>query len=385
MNTAIQPRTSPTVFGLPAMNRRKRNIEITLGSLQLTIIIALVTGSLFAVFALGFASGQSAGFEQSRSRSVADIAMLPVARTEGGRRARGTSQEIKGFGTAQGGAERQESEVVLGKIDSHQAVNAAAEPAEEQITAEIEPLDEPAGAAPMHSDSAPLDNGSAATEPMLRAESGTQTDAAIAALLEPSIRVLGQGQPAAGSASATANERAAGAGEEALLADLNRKRQDESKRSAATGEPTEPAKPVVKAVTESPKSKPTEIASSATIAKALAKQKDSENLTKPAATKQTSAAVSAKGITPRGLVKALPKGWYAQVAAMTDGKEIDRVTSKLRGAGFPALVESAEVRGARYYRILVGPEESRKQADLLLGQLTKEGYLKRDIFVRFVK
>jgi cell division septation protein DedD len=83
--------------------------------------------------------------------------------------------------------------------------------------------------------------------------------------------------------------------------------------------------------------------------------------------------------------KAAKSGWYAQVAAPTSKAEADSLASQLRNNGFRVVIESAQVRGDSYFRILVGPEENRAQADALVKQLTRESYLKGAPFIRMIK
>lgn len=82
---------------------------------------------------------------------------------------------------------------------------------------------------------------------------------------------------------------------------------------------------------------------------------------------------------------ALPKGWFAQVAARQKEVEAKQIAEKLRSSGFPVVVETADVNGERYFRILVGPEESKPTADRLVAQLKRESYIQGTPFVRAVR
>jgi cell division septation protein DedD len=83
--------------------------------------------------------------------------------------------------------------------------------------------------------------------------------------------------------------------------------------------------------------------------------------------------------------KVLPAGFFAQVAAPTKLADAESVARKLRQSGFPVVVEEADVRGELFYRVLVGPEENKVQADRLLQQLKSERYLTSVPFIRRVK
>ncbi|MCB0336128.1 MAG: SPOR domain-containing protein, partial [Bdellovibrionales bacterium] len=77
--------------------------------------------------------------------------------------------------------------------------------------------------------------------------------------------------------------------------------------------------------------------------------------------------------------------WYAQVLAPKELSEAQALSDKLKDSGFPVVIEHAEVRGQQYYRVLVGGEESRQQAEILIKQLQREKYLKGDPFLRMIR
>ncbi|NMC63038.1 MAG: SPOR domain-containing protein [SAR324 cluster bacterium] len=109
------------------------------------------------------------------------------------------------------------------------------------------------------------------------------------------------------------------------------------------------------------------------------KQKEKEKLKEAEkASKQETAEVAQKKTS-------VPRGWFAQVAAPKELKDADAIALKLRKSGFTVVVETAKVRGENYYRILVGPENTKETADRLLGQLKRETYLQGEPFVRMVK
>lgn len=81
----------------------------------------------------------------------------------------------------------------------------------------------------------------------------------------------------------------------------------------------------------------------------------------------------------------LPKGWYAQIAAPKQLEESHKIASRLKAAGFPVLIERANVRGEEYYRVMVGPEGSRQTGERLVKQLKREASLPNEPFIRMVK
>ena len=79
------------------------------------------------------------------------------------------------------------------------------------------------------------------------------------------------------------------------------------------------------------------------------------------------------------------KGWYAQVAAPKSKQDADAMSFKLRNNGFMTAIESANVNGDTYFRILVGPEDTRSQAERLVDQLKRESYISGAPFIRNMK
>ncbi|MEN9846926.1 MAG: hypothetical protein RIS36_2073 [Pseudomonadota bacterium] len=85
------------------------------------------------------------------------------------------------------------------------------------------------------------------------------------------------------------------------------------------------------------------------------------------------------------VVKRLPKGYFAQVAAPKTKVEAEDLARKLRQSGFPVVLEDNSTGRSPFYRVMVGPEDNKVQADRMLGQLKREKYLDGKIFVRQVK
>ena len=84
-------------------------------------------------------------------------------------------------------------------------------------------------------------------------------------------------------------------------------------------------------------------------------------------------------------IKSVASGWYAQVAAPKLMQDANVLTINLKKSGFKSVIEEAEVRGEKYYRVLVGPESSKAQAEVLLQQLKREPYIDSDPFLKVVK
>ena len=65
-------------------------------------------------------------------------------------------------------------------------------------------------------------------------------------------------------------------------------------------------------------------------------------------------------------------GWVVQVGAFGSQDNAFALRDKLRKAGFTTFVEKVQVSGNTLYRVRVGPEIERTDADALLQKLTRE-------------
>lgn len=83
--------------------------------------------------------------------------------------------------------------------------------------------------------------------------------------------------------------------------------------------------------------------------------------------------------------RSVPVGWYVQVSAQKNLEDANKTASSLRRAGFPVLIEAAQVRGEDYYRVVAGPKSQRTAADKLLAQMKGKKLVQGDPFVRAVK
>jgi DedD protein len=74
---------------------------------------------------------------------------------------------------------------------------------------------------------------------------------------------------------------------------------------------------------------------------------------------------------PRGAKDGMPS-WVIQVASLRTPEAAGEMESKLRKAGYSAFVEQAEVRGKLYYRVRVGPEVDRANAERTAARLRNQ-------------
>ncbi|MBK1694225.1 hypothetical protein CKO09_05660 [Chromatium weissei] len=64
--------------------------------------------------------------------------------------------------------------------------------------------------------------------------------------------------------------------------------------------------------------------------------------------------------------------WVIQVASLGNEQTATELQNKLRKAGFAAFIEKAEVRGKQYYRVRVGPNNSRDSAERAASKLRRQ-------------
>jgi cell division septation protein DedD len=96
--------------------------------------------------------------------------------------------------------------------------------------------------------------------------------------------------------------------------------------------------------------------------------------------------VSPPASTAKEPTTPLRAGWYVQVAAPKSIDEAKSLINQLRENGFgDSSIQSAEVRGELYYRVLVGPEENAVLAQRLLEQLAREPYIKFKPYLKRVQ
>ena len=85
--------------------------------------------------------------------------------------------------------------------------------------------------------------------------------------------------------------------------------------------------------------------------------------------------------SPVGPVPRDGPGWVVQVASLSSASNAASHEKKLRGIGFPAFTEKANVGGKTWYRVRVGPEPERGAANALAAKLKQRGY--PEAFVKY--
>lgn len=328
----------------PMTSRRSqgRGWELRLGALQVSVWLGLAIGSVFGSYFLGYLSGRSVGFDSARAASGVEVPKLAITEELPEKNGQNmavildklsapaivTQDEKKPQGAAkQAPVSDQRIAKAVQEIKEGQALNAE-EASDAGTTAKAAP-----------SDSEAIFNQDVALADSLIADGGL--DGTTISGKGGEARVLGQEVPDT----------------------VTGEKIPESQKKGVGSDTAEPK--VVKSVeNEDPK---------APVAKAKAAVEE-KTAVKEAPKKQQSF-----------VVKSVPTGYYAQVAAPKTLDEAEALARKLKKSGFPVVVESSSLNKAPFYRVLVGPEDNKVQGERLVGQLKSERYINGTPFIRKVK
>ena len=311
--------------------------ELRLGKLQVTVWLGLALGSIFGSYCIGFFSGRYVGFETARESSGVEVAKLPVSEMLSDTKAQNPSSIYDKLNSPAILKESGEAEVKPGAKDSNAHLK---QPKLLEDKASDAPASGPSKSAPQQVVAA-KDGDAASDTDSLFADDATGGELIIGSdsgLSQPkapeSVRMLGG---VAGEA-------------------------------AKVGAP-ETAKPQ--------KSVNALLDERIAIARTESTKDDAKDESGEESAKTTESGPSVK--------KVVPSGFFAQVAAPKKMAEAQGIAQKLKKSGFPVVIEPASVAGQSFYRVLVGPEENKVQADRLVGQLKGESYLVGAPFIRKVK
>lgn len=316
------PRTYPTVKPLAIMNKRNlRSWEVRLGPGLTVFLVGLITGCMVCAFLLGFSAGHRTGIEVALDNTVSSMVKLPI----------GVEDEGEGFGEAK--------PVEISADIKNEALALNLAPYGSEAQGGVGENEAPTNVikqgatvekAPIQRDSETLSAGA------VFGGTGESHKQIVPAKEEPIIKVLGEEKP--DDKSQTLAMLATKKEEKIVLPAKENKAIKEEKK--------EPVK------VEEKKAEP---------AKAVVNEKSAY------------------------MRDRIPTGWFAQVAAPTLLQDADDLARQLKQAGFGVVIENAKVRGQSYFRVLVGPESKREQAEILIRQLKREKYLKGEPFIRMVK
>lgn len=84
-------------------------------------------------------------------------------------------------------------------------------------------------------------------------------------------------------------------------------------------------------------------------------------------------------------IEPLKSGWYVLVTMDKDADTVAKLKDLLLQNGFMPHVEGVNISNLVYYRLYVGPEDSKELAEKLLAELKRENYLPFDMRVTYVR
>ncbi|MEY4668169.1 MAG: hypothetical protein RL518_868 [Pseudomonadota bacterium] len=311
-----------------------RGWEIRLGALQVVVWLGLAIGAVFGAYFIGFFSGRYVGFETARTASGVEAPKLALNEEFPDKNKKGWDDVYGQLGGSAvvGSDEKKLAEAVKPQVPDERVVKAVQEgrqevvqrskEAESAVVVKRDPISDPEAIFNQDLGGAEVSAEEGAPKEII-GKGGE-------------VRVLGR---EAGVIEGTGSEL-------------------DAVTTASKPAVEVPAKVVA------PKK-----------AAAVEDEGAASKVTKPAETKKEKVAV----------VKRLPKGYFAQVAAPKTKGEAEDLARRLRRSGFPVVVEDNSTGRSPFYRVMVGPEDNKVQADRMLGQLKREKYLDGKIFVRQVK
>ena len=353
--------------------------ELRLGIAQIVGILGIMIGSILAAFFLGFYSGRSLAFEKELNNALASLPKLPVDEQEAGsdlgekivsevyaklnEQNETSANSGSGAGT-QGASDKQANEFPeLGSIpeskdlepdDTKENVDLPGMKNTEKKTEDLK------GLLPdkMKMEGKPEITLPGGKNEIKKNEDIKQAEHKTENLKENKNSLMASDQP------------------KDLSAALN---ENKHEKELAVSEPDlkKAGKAIVTIKDEQAKEETKKAEVTDARNKLVMEEKKATAVPEAVTKKEDSAA--------EGQVPQITKGWYAQIAAPKEKDEAAKLVSNLKRSGFKATIENADVRGQKYYRVIVGPENSKPQADVLVKQLKRETYITGDPFIRMIK
>lgn len=330
--------------GRSAMVGRRGNgqtWELRLGKLQVAVWLGLALGSIAGAYCVGFFAGRYVGFETARESTAVEVAKLPVTDSLPEGRAQNPS-------------------TIYEKLNA---------------PAVLRETEEEAAAYRSHNSS--REAPGAHKQPKLLQDSIERNDS----VEEKKIGVKNSEQPEPAQAGG------------ASVAEIEGLFDDSTGSELIVGSEADLAPQKVPQSVRMLGSSSTDGANNDKSASALLDERIANARTEATKSKEMArdaevkAPVQDKKVTQSdsAVRKSVPNGFFAQVAAPKKLNEAEGIARKLKQSGFPVVIESATVGGQSFYRVLVGPEENKVQADRLVSQLRGESYIAGAPFIRQVK
>ncbi len=415
--------------------------ELRLGAAHAVTWIGLALGVTVGAYFIGFFSGRYVGYDTARSATVSEVAKLTIqddlfdrqgesgssdiySRLDGNAVTEASSlgTETKAGGKSTGGSKKGENEEPSSatkfaeamRADTAQKGNSASAKPEQKnregaiAAAEIDSLFDESATSPEASVEGNLQGASGESGQKLAvagvAVSGVEgagvaaeAEAGVLKSAQKGVRVLGgddqsevqggvQGASSDLPAPPTQQDTSLGAILEERVAKA-RSAQNETLEGKKVQDTTKGSEKAVPSSKESGTTTPAKMAKVDPPAKVEVRKEEPKAPTEAASGAQTADSSSTQSPSASaGMVKqVLPPGYFAQVAAPKRLQEAQDVARRLKRSGFPVVIETAHVRGEDYYRVLVGPEDGKVQAERLVDQLKRESYLSGTAFLRRVK
>jgi len=321
--------------------------ELRLGKLQVVVWLGLALGSIVGSYCIGFFSGRYVGFEVARESSAIEVAKLPVTDVPV-EIAKQSPQGI--YDKLNAPAILKESDESLQGKDTRGSSGATGTGKEPQLI--TSPAELAAAVGNSNGESAAGVKGSdGQAEPDIFEDLPAGTEVIIgddtespSAKVPDSVRMLGSGSASYSKTDSTQDR----GGESGRGTDG----ADELLNQRIASARTEPVKDLMK-VEKAPVKEP-----------------------------ETARKASESGPLVR---KVVSSGYFAQVAAPKKMSDAQGIAQRLKKSGFPVVIEPFSNGGQSFYRVLVGPEENKVQADRLVSQLKGENYLPGAPFIRKYK
>ena len=296
-------------------------MQLRLGLVHAVTLLGLVLGGFTAAYFFGYRVGRTEQFELKSAEALEKMPRIPIPEEE-------KPQKVP---------ERLVSEVYAKLQDGNlPPVDEEKNPEKEDTELELKPVK---------------------IVPLEREEAPPKEEKTLADLEEPKKTTEKEAEKKAQSEEAKVVKK-----EEVVAEKPVAKKVEEPVKVEATPKPTEAPKQAVAGLFELGNTQKKAAETKAVPAKTLTRSKTASSSSK------------------------LISGWYVQLAAHETPNEAESLLKLLKENGFlDAKIQTATVDGKKYYRVLVGPEETTLLAKRLRDQLKREPYVQFKPYLRRVQ